>query len=263
VLTLACDFADPSSVQACREQLCDAEAVVHLAGHVPEDTGHNAAEDAYATLRSNVIGTARLLWALGPSSRLSCFVYASTFEVHGMPEHLPVDEEHPTRPLGYYGASKLAGEKYVTLFSRDRGVACCSLRMAAIYGPGDTLKRAIGNFIRAGAVGGELVVYGDGEDRRELLYAGDAAVAVALAIQKHACGAINVASGSGYSIREMAEAVLQAAGGGVRVAYRDRVKPRMDYVLAIDRARERLGWQPRTSLREGVHAQFNWMRACG
>jgi UDP-glucose 4-epimerase len=149
VRTLPCDLSDPTSVEAARAELCQAEAVVHLAACVPEDTARNSLEDADATLRHNVVATARLLSALGSSKKLRCLVYASTFEVYGAPQRQPVDEQHPTQPLGYYGASKLTGEKYVGVFAAG---ACrrASLRMPAITVRGTSLA-AIGNFIRAAA----------------------------------------------------------------------------------------------------------------
>jgi UDP-glucose 4-epimerase len=263
VHTLSCDLSDAADLKACREELLEAESVVHLAAHIPGDTARNLPEDAEATLRYNVIGTIRLLALLSRRSRLTSFVYASSFEVYGAPETLPVGEDHPTRPLGYYGASKLAGEKYVELFSAEQGVLACSLRLPAIYGPGDRLARAIGNFIRAGAGGGQIQIYGDGLDRRELVYVADAAEAIGRAVRRRTRGVINVASGVGYGIREMAEAAIRAAGGQATLVQRERVKPRLDYVLAVDRAREMLGWEPRTSLEDGVRTQMQWVRGGG
>ena len=260
VRTLACDLTDGAAVARARDALLEAEAVVHLAAVVPADTASNTDSDARATLRSNVAATIDLLRVLSESSRLRSLVYASTFEVYGPPSGLPIPEDHPTNPVTYYGASKLAGEQYVRLFAADRGVACCSLRMPAIYGPGETARRALGNFIRAAAAGGSLAIQGDGSDVRDLLYAADAAEAVATAIERQARGAYNLGSGRGYSIREMAREVCDVAGGSLSVARNRRVKPRVDYVLDIGRARADLGWAPRTAFEEGVRAQLAWVR---
>ncbi len=268
VRTLACDLSDPAAHEAAARALRDAEGVVHAAGCVPEDTWRNADEDADETLRSNVVATARLLRSLEGCRRLRAVVMAGTFEVYGRPLELPVAEHHPTRPQGYYGAGKLAAEKLLALFGSDRRVACCSLRMPAVYGPGDTLRRALGNFVRAAAAGRPLVVHGDGADRRDLVYAADAAEAVALALQRAPAGPINLGAGAGWSVREMAETVLRAARGrgagaaGGRevpgVEHRERTKPRWDYVADIGLAAALLGWRPRTSLEEGVRAQLDW-----
>jgi nucleoside-diphosphate-sugar epimerase len=260
VRTVGCDLADAASVAAAAPALAEARAVVHLAACIPGDTARNTDEDALATLRANVLGTAHLLGALARAPHLQGVVYASTFEVYGTPETQPVAEDHPTRPASHYGASKLAGEKYLQLFDDDRGVACAALRLPAIYGPGETIRRALGNFVRAAAEGRALEIHGDGADRRELVHAADAADAVLRALERRARGVFNVGSGSGPSIREMAEAVRRAAGGSVEIAMRPRVKPRLDYMLAIDHARRELGWEPRTTLDEGVRTQLAWVR---
>jgi len=261
VQTIACDLGDPAGVEAARPTLAQAEFVVHLAAHVPAQTSANRPEDADATLNANVHGTIALLDALAGSRKLKGFVYASTFEVYGTPHAGPIDEDHPTEPVGYYGVTKLCGEKYAALAARTRGFACSSLRLPAIYGPGDTLSRAIGNFARAAADGTPIEIAGDGEDLRELIFVTDAAEAVSQAIASGVSGVFNVGSGRGYSIREMAEAALRAGDGKSELRHGDRVKPRLDYVLDVKRARDELGWTPRTSLEDGVRAQLEWVRS--
>ena len=260
VATLACDLSGPEAPAILRAGLAGIRAVVHLAAHVPEDTAAHDAAEAVATLRSNVVGTVRLLDALSSIDGLRNVVYASTFEVYGPPAAGTISEDHPTEPSSCYGASKLTAEKYVALFGADRGVASCSLRLPAIYGPGDALRRAVGNFVRAAAAGKPMILNGDGTDRRDLVTAFDAARAVALAVERSAQGVMNVGSGRGYSILEIATTVSQVAGGGVPIERRERVKPRLDYVLDTARVRDRLGWSPVMTLEEGLRAQLEWVR---
>jgi UDP-glucose 4-epimerase len=260
VRTIRCDLTDTANIAAIRDLLAEAEAVVHLAAFVPRDTAQNAGDDADATLSVNVHGTVALLNALAEAPRLGSFVYSSTFEVYGDPKAQPVDEEHPTEPLGYYGASKLCGEGYAQLAAKASGFPCTILRLPAIYGPGDRIVRALGNFIRAAVAEEPLEIHGDGADRRELVYAGDAADAVVRAVEKQSTGVFNVASGRGYSIRELAETVRTVAGDDSLVLQRERTKPRADYVLNITKARRELCWEPRTSLTDGIRAQMEWIR---
>jgi UDP-glucose 4-epimerase len=259
VHTLACDISDPESVKACSKELSGVKTLIHLAAYIPKNTALNTHEDALSTLQLNVLGTARLLDAVRNVRDLSYIIYASTFEVYGVPQRTPIDEEHPTLPVNYYAASKLTGEKLVAIASAARKIATCTLRFPAIYGPGDTQDRAIGNFARAAASGEDLVVYGDGSDRRELVYVGDAADAVALATQKHVSCVLNIASGKGFTVKEMADVVLQGTSTRARIVVRERVRPKLDYVMAIDRAREVLGWAPSTPLEEGVKTQLAWL----
>ena len=259
VRTHVCDLGDRASIAASAPVLREAEAVVHLAAHVPESTARNADEDADATLRANVHGTVGLLAALRGSTALRSFVYASTFEVYGEPQTVPVTEDHPTAPLTYYGAAKLSGEKYVLLAAQASGFACTVLRFPAVYGPGDTLLRAIGNFVREAAASRPLEIRGDGEDRRDLVYAADAADAVVHALERRSTGVYNIADGRGFSILELAETVASVADGAT-ITRLPRDRPRRDYVLDVARARRDLGWMPKTTLAEGVRAQLAWVR---
>ena len=259
VRVLSCDLASPNAAAVLEPALGEVEAVVHLAAHIPPDTARNDPEDADRTLAANVHGTIALLRAVERAQRLKSFVYASTFEVYGLPRELPVAETHPTQPLGYYGATKLAGEKYAALFAAERRVPAASLRLPAVYGPGDTLRRAIGNFLNAAARGEPLQIHGDGADLRELIHARDAAAAVLAAIEKRAQGAFNVSAGA-VSICELAEAVARAAGGA-NIVYAERSKPRQDWVLSTERARRELGWEPRVTLEAGIGETLDWVRS--
>lgn len=261
VRTLACDLSNGACVEPLSRALSQARGVVHLAAHIPEETARNRHADADLTLKTNVLGTIHLLLAL-PTRRLESVVFASTFEVYGTPVSVPIGEAHPTVPTTYYGASKAAGERYLALFGEERGTACCSLRMPAVYGPGGRLRRALENFIIAAAREEPLEIHGDGEDRRDLVYVADAADAVASALDARPRGALNLGSGRGYSVLEMAEAVRTAAGGNVSLLHRDRLKPRRDYVLEAGRAQSELGWTPRTALADGIAAQLLWARQC-
>jgi UDP-glucose 4-epimerase len=261
VQAVPCDFGAADGLDALAPHLESLTGVVHSAAHVPAETAKNADEDADRTFAANAVGTARLLGMLAGATKLEALVYASTFEVYGPVHRLPVDEDHPAEPINYYGASKLAGEKYARLFGGDRKVACSSLRFPAIYGPGDTIKRAIGNFVRAAAFGGVIELQGDGADLRELVYAGDAARATVLALERRAEGIFNIGSGRGFSIREMAEAAQRVGGDAVTLVTRERVKDRVDYSLDVSRAKAAFGWEPTTSIDDGVAAQVAWLRA--
>jgi UDP-glucose 4-epimerase len=257
---LQADLADPGCGATLREALRDVDAVVHLAGHIPGDTAASARDDALATLHANALGTVHLLDALSGTPHLRGVVYASTFEVYGRPLESPIRESHPAQPLGYYGATKLAGEHYLRIFGADRGLPCASLRLPAVYGPGDRLRRAVGNFVRGAAEGRPPEIHGDGEDRRELVYVADAAEAIVRALAARADGPINLGSGRGFSVLQIAETVQRVAGLDSAPKRLPRQKPRLDYVLDVELARRVLGWQPRTSLEHGIAAQLAWVR---
>jgi UDP-glucose 4-epimerase len=165
VETIACDLTDVSSVDRAAPRLREVTDVMHLAAYVPDDTAVVSGEEACATLHANVEATARLLAALEGAERLRTIVMSSTFEVYGPLEVMPVTEEHRTKPASHYGASKLLAEKCLALYAAERGVPCSALRMPAIYGPGDTIHRALGNFVQAAVRGGEPDGIGEGGRR--------------------------------------------------------------------------------------------------
>ena len=259
---LRVDLADPLSIPALAQCLQGVQSVIHLAGRIPEDTNANAIGDAFEVLRTNAEGTVNLLAGLKGALSLESVIFASTFEVYGMPQTFPISEDHPTEPLSFYGASKLTAEKYVGLFAAATGVPAVSLRLPAIYGPGDRLKRAIGNFIRNADAGKEIVIHGDGSDRRELVFVTDAAVAVAECVERRPAGILNVGSGTGVSIREMAEAV-RVVVPGAQIRWEPRMKPNLAFALSCEAANVALGWASKTSLLDGIRAQLDWIRSTG
>lgn len=254
---IALDLSDAKSVEAAG-QLLEIDAMVHLAGYIPDDTNENLEVDAEKTLTQNVGGMLHLLTALKTSRRLKSFVYASSFEVYGVPNQPLIDESHSTEPLSFYGASKLAGEKYLSIFSAD-GVHCTSLRFPAIYGPGDRLRRAIGNFIASVANEENITVCGDGSDRRDLIYVADAARAIVLCLDKPAPAVLNIGSG-GFSILEMAQAA-QSLGRDLKIITAEQAKAKFDYVLNSGLAQKTLNWSPQISLLEGMRQQLRWYQS--
>jgi UDP-glucose 4-epimerase len=258
VRTLSWDLTEPASLSETVPMLQQAEAAIHLAAFIPPETAGN--REWISTLRANVHGTIHLLQALNDSPALRSLVLASSFEVYGRPLELPIAETHRTRPTTYYGASKLAAEQFVRIFANDAEVACSAIRMPAVYGPGDRIARALGNFIQAAVAGEPLTIHGDGSDVRDLIFVRDAAEAIVLAISRGARGTFNVGSGRGYTIQEMADAVCRAAGRPLPVAWHERSRERLDYILNDAKARAELGWEPRVGLDEGIRAQLDWAR---
>jgi UDP-glucose 4-epimerase len=246
---LAADLAAPETVGRHREALGQIEAVAHLGGEVLR-AADPAADEPLRSVRVNVAGTAHLLAALPRS--LAGFCYASTADVYGAPATLPIREDHPARPATYYAASKLAAEGLLGVWSARAGVPLAVLRLAHVYGPGDTSAKAIPSFLRACQEGRRPVVRGDGSDVRDHVYVDDVADAVVRAVEQHAANVFNVASGSGTSIRELLAAVRTATGCAVEPEWQPAARPATAIVLDVARARTDLGWAPRIGLAEGL-----------
>jgi nucleoside-diphosphate-sugar epimerase len=119
-------------------------------------------------------------------------VFASTRQLYGRPQYLPVDENHPLHPIDVNGINKLAAERYYTLYHEVYGMRTVSLRLTNTYGPRMDLKSNtkgfIGIFLRKALLGEKIQIFGDGRQRRDFNYVDDVVQALLLA---GACEQVN------------------------------------------------------------------------
>ncbi len=248
VQVVEADLADPDCAATLRRASEGVSAVAHLGGFVLLGSGPGQ-DDADAAHRANVGGLEHLLGAL--PGRLDAFILASTLDVYGPPQTVPVTEEQPTDPAAGYARSKLEAESLARV--RLAGVGPLAvLRFTQVYGPGDPSTKAIPSFVRASLRGEAPLIYGDGLDVRDYLYVDDAAEAVVAALERRAAGTYNVAAGQGSTIAEAARLVLQAAGSELEPEFRPSSRPPSRIVLDVSRARLELGWSARVALPEGI-----------
>ncbi len=217
-----------------------ATLVYHLAA---QSTVMGAAADMDYTFSANVVGTYNVLKAAADEGARRV-IFTSSREVYGEPVSLPVDESHPLFSINSYGASKVAGEALCRAFARERDLETTVLRLANVYGARD-FGRVIPHWIAQARDGRDLVVYG-GEQVIDFIWVGDVARAIV-----HAADAevqlppINVASGTGTKILDLARRIAHLSGTGAEV----RVVPRrsievMRFVGSTDRMSQFLGVAP-------------------
>jgi UDP-glucose 4-epimerase len=262
VQPLALDLSLEPSVAPLTNALAGAGALVHLAAWHPESTASTGRAERRRLLEVNVHGTLRALEA-ARQSRVPVVVYASSFEVYGDTGGDLISEGARVEPVTDYGASKLSGEDHLLAFAYEEKARVVALRMPAVYGPGEKTPRALPNFLRAAARGERPQIHGDGADLRDQLHAADAALALALSLQSTAHGIFNAADGERHSIEELARLALDVGGLGGEPERRERVKPRRDYHMSIEKARRELGFTPNVSLRAGMAEQLDWLRQSG
>jgi len=159
---------------AITELLRTQEVLFNLAGM----TGHLASmTDPHTDLAVNADAQLSILESCRRFNAEIRIVYASTRQIYGRPDYLPIDEAHPTRPLDVNGICKLAGEGFHMLFHRVYGIHACVLRMTNTYGPGMRVKDAHQNFlglwVRQAIERGTIQVFGDGRQLRDLNYVED------------------------------------------------------------------------------------------
>ncbi|AAM01938.1 TPA: SDR family oxidoreductase [Methanopyrus kandleri] len=253
------DVTDPRAVERTFREYRP-EAVIHLAAQV---NVRYSMESPFVDARINALGTLNLV-SLAAEHDVERFVYASSGgAVYGEPEYLPVDEEHPTRPISNYGVSKLAGEYYVRVYAERDGFEYVILRYANVYGPRQDPRGEAGVipiFLLRAARGEPLTIFGDGEQTRDFVFVEDVARVTAEAVER-GDGVYNIGTGRETSVNDIVNAVKAVTGVDVEVVYED---PRPGEVRRIyldpSRAREELGFEPRVDLEEGIERTWEWIR---
>ncbi|MES0360298.1 MAG: NAD-dependent epimerase/dehydratase family protein [Anaerolineales bacterium] len=206
----------------------------------------------------NVGGTVSLMEAMRDVG-VRRVVLVSSGAVYGDQGVQPLDEEAPPNPHSPYAVSKLSAEYYVRTIGNLWAIETVSLRVFNAYGPGQNLPPShppvIPNFIRMAVRGGTLVVHSDGNQTRDYVFVEDVvnAMVAASTAQEVNRLVLNVGSGDETSVRELANLVLKVTESNAEVMYNPRTDPGVSRMCAnLALARERLGYQPRISLAEGL-----------
>ncbi len=236
-------------------------AFIHLAAVV---SIVEARENPVRTLMVNVVGTGNVL-ELARRYDAERVVYASSVAVYGEPRSLPISEDHPTNPASLYGATKLMGEQLLWSYSREYGLSTIALRYFNVYGPrmrGGAYASVVHNFITALLEDRPPVVYGDGRQTRDFVYVYDVAEANILALQAGYQGPVNIGTGRETSILQLLETLQQITRKRIKPVHKPpRPGDVKRSVADTRRAREVLGWQPKTSLQEGLQKTVEWYLA--
>ena len=196
-------------------------------------------------------------------------VFASTRQIYGRPDYLPVDEKHPLRPVDVNGINKLAGEQFHLLYSRVHGVRATALRLTNTIGPRMRVKDArqtfVGVWVRRLIEGEAIEVWG-GEQLRDFTYVDDAVEAFLLAAARdEAIGEVfNLGGPPPVTLEQLALTLVELNGGGVYVVRTFPAERRKidigDYYADDRRIAKKLGWKPRTNLRAALTATLAYYR---
>jgi UDP-glucose 4-epimerase len=184
--------------------------------------------------------------------------------VYGSPKYLPIDESHPTEPQVSYGVTKLAIEKYLLIYQQLHGIKANILRVTNPYGERqrvETAQGAVGVFLSRALQDMPLDIWGDGSVTRDYIYVADVAEAFAKAVMYDGQKSVfNISSGVGTSLNELIAVLERVTGKPIPRNYSPgRPFDVLTSVLDNTLAKQELGWQPRTSLEEGIAKTSVWM----
>lgn len=211
-------------------------------------------------LGCNVTATQRLLEAVKGSPSLKRFVYGSTSSVYG--KFASGDESLPTKPVSPYGVTKLAGEQLAKAHLETFGTPVSVLRFFSVYGPRQRPDMAYNIFIRALLTGEPITVYGDGQQVRGNTFVADCVEAVVKAADAPVGDTFNVGGGEMVSVRDILTKLERIAGKTFTVRTAPARAGDQRHTFAdTTRLRRTLGWEPQTTLVEGLARQYEWQRS--
>jgi dTDP-glucose 4,6-dehydratase/UDP-glucose 4-epimerase len=260
-----CDVRDPFAMAYL---IRGKDYLFNLAGQ----TSHlDSMTDPFTDLHINAAAQLSILEASRKVNTNIKIVFASTRQLYGKPEYLPVDEKHPIHPLDVNGINKLAGEWYHLLYNSVYGIRACALRLTNTFGPGmrvrDSRQTFLGIWIRLLIEGKPIRVFGDGLQLRDFNYVDDCVHALLLA------GASDQANGRAYnlgslevvSLKALAEMMVELGGHGtfelVPFPPERKAIDIGDYYSDFSLIQRDLGWHPRVGLREGLKRTIEFYRA--
>jgi UDP-glucose 4-epimerase len=259
--------SDISEAEQWADAIAEADVIFNLAGEISHI---RSICDPRRDLELNTVAQLRFLETVRRVKPGIRVVYAGTRQVYGIPEYLPVDENHPVNPVDFNGIHKFAATQYHLLMARNGELDAVVLRLTNVYGPRMALNVGgqgfLAAFLRRLLEGGNLEVFGDGRQLRDPLFVDDAVDAFlrlgrATELRSRA---YNVGGTKAYSVLDIAEAMAAAAGGA---AVRCRPFPPEHKAFDIGsfkadsrRIEQEHGWEARTCLEEGLARTFNYYR---
>jgi len=250
-------------------QVCEGvEVVFHEAAlaSVPRSVA-----DPVGTNVNCVDATLNLLVA-ARSAGVRRVIYAGSSSAYGDTPTLPKHEGMLPNPISPYAVAKLAGEHYLSAFTRVYGLETVTLRYFNVFGPYQDptshYSGVLAIFCRRMLAGEQPTIYGDGEQSRDFTYIDNVVhanlLAAAATAEKVSGQMMNLATGSRITLNETFEILCELTGYGGRPAYAaERAGDIRDSLADIGRARELLGYAPVVDFREGLRRTVEWYRSGG
>ena len=254
------DFSDAVALAAAIETY---DVVFHL---VYATTPHSANLDMAGDVQQNVMSTLALMDISRNLSVKRIVFVSSGGTVYGPMAQVPTPETAPTEPITAYGISKLAIEKYLALYERLHGLDYRILRVANPFGPYQVPMKnqgIIATLVSHALRQERIEIWGDGSVVRDYIFVGDVIDAMETAAADQGEGRIfNIGTGQGRSLREIIAAIEAQLGRRPDINWKPgRPIDVPVSVLAIDRARDVLGWAPKTPFEQGLEQTIAWWRS--
>lgn len=252
------NISDVRDEHSMRYLIQGQDFLFNLAGQ----TSHmDSMQDPFTDLEINCHAQLSILEVCRKYNPAVKIVFASTRQIYGKPDYLPVDEMHPVRPVDVNGVNKVAGEQFHILYNNVYAIRACALRLTNTIGPRMRIKDArqtfLGIWIRLLLEGKPFEVWG-GEQLRDFTYVEDAVEAFLLAAASDAANGriFNLGGDCVISLKALAEMLIEVNAGGhydLRSFPPDRKQIDIgDFYSDFTQISSALGWKPKVALREAL-----------
>jgi UDP-glucose 4-epimerase len=261
------NLADVRDPQAMTSLVKERDFLFNLAGQ----TSHlDSMTEPMTDLMINAAAQLSILEACRLHNARLKIVFASTRQLYGRPQYLPVDEKHPVSPVDVNGINKLAGESYHLLYHNVYKIRACALRLTNTYGPGMRVKDArqtfLGIWIRRLIENKPVQIFGSGTQRRDFNFIDDVVEALLLAAADPASEGevFNLGHSEHISLQELAVLLVCLNGTGryeIVPFPADRQAIDIgDYYSDFSKIHNALGWSPQVSLQTGLAQTLDYYR---
>lgn len=235
--------------------------------------------DPVSSFQINTMGTLNVLEAmrrnLSRGEPIKLMLYASSSEVYGTAQYVPIDEKHPFNPQCPYAAGKAAADRLCSAYYHVYKIPVIILRQFNTYGPKQTLQSypaVIPKFVSQVLNGSPPTIYGDGTQTKDFHYIDDLINAYSLIIKRWEeldCfgEAMNLGTGKDTSINTLADIILDTVSDRVGKSLKGKLNPVhlpkrpgevMRVVADISLAKKNLGFEPKIGIREGISRYVDW-----
>jgi UDP-glucose 4-epimerase len=253
---------DVQDAACVRSLLRGADAAFHLAALIGIPYSYVAPHQYVST---NIGGTLHVLEAVRELG-VPRLVHTSTSETYGTARYTPIDEAHPLQGQSPYSATKIGADKLAESYFLSFGVPVATIRPFNTYGPRQSARAIIPTVMKQLAAGREVIKLGNPAPVRDLCFVEDTVAGfMAVGASDRALGqVINVGTGRGVSVGDVAQMIFTATGKKARIETdAARVRPEASEVMVlladVRRARELCGWQPTVTLEEGLQRTWKYV----
>ncbi len=234
------------------------DVIVHLAA---DTTVMGSIENPQYNFETNVISTFGLLEKMRAHGKKRLLFASTGGAITGEAEP-PLDETMPARPLSPYGASKLAGEGYLSAYGGSFGLQTCAFRFSNVFGPGSFHKGSVvAAYFKSVLNGDPLLVYGDGEQTRDFIYVDDICDLLVQSFSTDYSGVYQLGSGAPTSVNELIGMIEKIVGTDnmPKVVNKPKRAGEVEKTYCdISKARAEIGYNPVVSLEDGLQTTWSW-----